>query len=83
MSWKLIANGAGIAGVGLILAAYALAQLRRLDPLEAPSLLMNLVGALLILASLLAAFNLAAFLMELAWALVAVAGLARLLLKRS
>jgi hypothetical protein len=72
----------GTCGVGLILAAYALAQFRGLDPTKAPSLVMNLVGALLILASLAKAFNLSAALMEGAWALVAVFGLVRLALRR-
>ncbi|MGH6987653.1 MAG: CBU_0592 family membrane protein [Caulobacteraceae bacterium] len=74
---------AGLAGVAMILFAYAGVQLGRLDPLKAPSLLLNLAGAALILVSLLAAFNLAAFLMEAAWAAIALFGLIRLALKRS
>lgn len=73
-------DGAGLVGVGLILAAYAAAQLRRLDPLAAPSLLMNLAGSCLVMVSLLRAFNLSAFLMEAAWAAVALFGLVRLVL---
>ena len=69
---------AGIVGVALILAAYVGAQLQRLDPLRAPSLLMNLAGALLILLSLAYDFNLPAVLMETAWALTAVFGLVQL-----
>jgi hypothetical protein len=75
-------DAAGLAGVALILAAYAGAQLRRLDPLKLPALLMNLIGASLILVSLAERFNLAAFVMEAAWALVALYGLARLALTR-
>jgi hypothetical protein len=75
-------DAAGLVGVGLILIAYAGAQLRRLDPLKAPALLMNLAGASLILVSLTDRFNLAAFVMEAAWALVALYGLARLALDR-
>ena len=66
----------------MILAAYAGAQARRLDPLKALSLAMNLVGACLILLSLSRHFNLAAFLMEAAWAVVAALGLIRLVLTR-
>jgi hypothetical protein len=40
--------------------------------------LMNLVGAGLVMASLAQRFNLAAFLLEAAWALVALWGLVRL-----
>ena len=73
---------AGLLGVVTILLAYAGAQLRRLDPLKAPSLLMNLAGACLVMYSLTRNFNLSAFLMEAAWAAVAAYGLARLVLKR-
>ncbi len=73
---------AGLVGVLLILAAYAGAQLGRLEPRRAPALVMNLVGASLILLSLTFRFNLSAFLMEAAWALVAFYGLVRLLIRR-
>lgn len=68
----------GVVGVGLILIAYAGATSGRLDPKKAPALGLNLVGALLILWSLYFDFNLSAVLMEGAWALVALFGLARL-----
>lgn len=72
----------GVVGVLLILIAYAGAQTGRLEPREAPALLMNLIGACLILWSLAYDFNLSAVLMEGAWALVALYGLARLALRR-
>jgi len=72
----------GVVGVLLILVAYAGAQTGRLEPREAPALVMNLVGACLILWSLAYDFNLSAVLMEGAWALVALYGLARLALRR-
>ncbi len=76
-------DGAGLAGVVLILAAYAAATSGRLDPQRAPALLANLLGAGLILASLLSEhFNLSATVMEGAWALVALAGLVRLAVAR-
>lgn len=75
-------DAAGLLGVLLILLAYAGAQLGRLEPRRAPSLLLNLAGASLIMFSLLYRFNLSAFLMEAAWAAVAVFGLIRLLLRR-
>ena len=80
MSWT---DAAGLAGVLMILVAYAGAALGRLDPKGARSLLANLVGAGLILVSLLVAdFNLSSTVMEGSWALVAFAGLVRLALKR-
>ena len=73
---------AGLFGVLLILSAYAGAQVRRLDPLKAPALVMNLAGALLILVSLAYDWNLSAGLMEGAWAIVALYGLGRLVLQK-
>ena len=72
-----LAQAGGVLGVLLILAAYAGAQLGRLDPREIPALALNLIGAGLILGSLAVDFNLAAALMEGAWALVALYGLIR------
>jgi len=72
----------GVIGVLMMLAAYAAGQLGRLKMDQAPALLMNLAGALLVLASLVYRFNLSAFLMESAWAIVALFGLAKLALKR-
>lgn len=72
-------DGAGLAGVALILVAYAATALGRLDPRSARALAVNLVGAGLVLFSLLTdRFNLSATVMEGAWALVALVGLLRL-----
>jgi hypothetical protein len=80
VSWT---DAAGLVGVLMILVAYAGAALGRLDPKGAPSLAANLVGACLILVSLLLAdFNLASTAMEGAWALIALIGLARIALRR-
>jgi hypothetical protein len=73
---------AGVVGVVLMLVAYAGAQLDRLDPTRAPALLMNLAGSSLVLLSLWRVFNLSAALMEAAWALIALFGLARLIRRR-
>jgi hypothetical protein len=71
-------DAAGLAGVVLILCAYAGAAMGRLDANRPISLACNFVGASLILWSLLTEdFNLSAALMEGAWALVALAGLLR------
>jgi hypothetical protein len=72
----------GLVGVLLILSAYALGQLGRLRMDMAPALLMNLIGASLVLVSLTFRFNLSAFLMEAAWAGVALFGLVKLLIRR-
>jgi hypothetical protein len=80
VSWQ---DAGGLVGVLIILIAYAGAALGRVDPKGALSLSVNLLGAGLILTSLLtASFNLSATAMEGAWALVSLAGLVRLALKR-
>lgn len=66
----------------LMAGAYVAAQLHRLDPARAPSLAVNLAGACLVMLSLIYAFNLSAFLMEVVWAAAALFGLARLMLRR-
>ena len=80
MTWT---DAAGLVGVLMILIAYAASALGRLDVKGPASLLANLIGACLILVSLLlGAFNLASTAMEGAWALVAAAGLVRWALRR-
>jgi hypothetical protein len=76
-------DGLGIVGVLLILIAYAGVQAERLDARGLSALGMNLAGSLLILASLVfGTFNLSAALVEGAWALIAVYGIARRLGRR-
>lgn len=79
MAWTDVV---GVVGVLLILAAYAAGIVGKLHPQQALSLLANLIGASLILLSLSVDFNLSAALMEGAWALFALFGLARLLFVR-
>lgn len=73
---------AGLVGVAMILLAYAGGVSNQLDPKRAPALLLNLVGALLILGSLYFEPNLSAIVMETAWALVALFGLLKLAVNR-
>jgi hypothetical protein len=72
----------GLIGVALVLLAYALVQLGRLKMDAGAALLMNFVGASLVLVSLLFRFNLAAFVVEAAWALLSLFGLVKLLIRR-
>jgi len=73
-----LTDAAGLAGVLVILIAYAGAALGRVDPERPFSLSCNLIGACLILWSLLTqSFNLSATAMEGAWAIVSLAGLLR------
>lgn len=73
---------AGMIGAAMMLAGYAAATMGRLHPKSAASLAVNFAGAALILASLTRAFNMAAAIVEGAWALIALWGLARLALDR-
>jgi hypothetical protein len=72
----------GVVGVLMMLGAYAMAQVGTMKVDRLPSLMINLVGSLLVLLSLAFKFNLSAFLMEAAWAAVALFGLVKLALKK-
>jgi len=74
MHWP---DAVGLLGVVLILLAFFLLQADRMRGHSLTYQLMNAVGALLVLVSLLYAFNLSAFLMELAWLAVSIYGIAR------
>lgn len=67
----------GLAGTVLVLVGYALPQLGRLRQDSLAYLLINLAGASLIIVSLLNKFNLSAFLLEAAWALISLYGIWR------
>ena len=68
---------AGFIGVILIIVAYLLLQLEKL-PSSAPRYsLLNAAGALLIIISLIFAFNLSAFIVEAFWFLISLVGLWR------
>ena len=72
----------GLFGVGLLLIGYGLTVSGRLDPLKPPALLLNLLGALAILATLWRAFNWSTLVIEAAWTLIAAAGLVRWAMRR-
>jgi hypothetical protein len=74
---------AGLAGALLILLAYAGVQFRKLDPHRLAALALNLAGASLVILSLTEKFNLAAFVLEAAWAVIAAFGILRLAIARS
>jgi hypothetical protein len=78
----ILLNIGGIAGVGMVLLAYAGIHFDWFDPKKAFALLLNLIGSGLILLSMTRAFNLSAFLMEAAWAAMAAFGLVKLIVAR-
>jgi hypothetical protein len=67
-------------GVLLMVVAYLLLQLEKLSSSALSYLLLNAVGAVLVMISLMFRFNLSAFLMEGFWLLISLYGLAKPLL---
>lgn len=71
----------GLIGSAIVLAAFAYANsTEKMDPLRFN--MMNLAGAALLMISLSVQFNLAAFVLEAAWAAIALWGIARALKRR-
>ena len=77
-----IHNFIGITGVVLILAAYLLLQLGKLDSGNILFSGVNALGAILILYSLYFDRNLPSIVIEIAWLLISIVGLSRGLYKR-
>jgi hypothetical protein len=72
----------GFIGVVLIVVAYLLLQLDKLPSSSPKYSLLNAGGALLIIVSLIFAFNLSAFIVEAFWFLISLLGLWRSLIYR-
>ena len=65
----------GNIGVTLILIAYLLLQLKRIKSEQLLYSLMNGIGAILIIVSLIFDFNLSAFIIEFFWLLISIFGI--------
>ncbi len=65
----------GIMGVLLVLISYGLLQIDKIDPKSISYSALNLAGAILILVSLYYSFNLASFIIEIAWLIISAYGL--------
>ena len=76
-------NVVGNVGVLLIVGSYFLVQIRRMSAVDPPYIVLNGLGALLILYSLWFDFNLSAFLIEVIWLLISLLGLARYIIERA
>jgi len=72
----------GNVGVLLMVIAYLLLQMEKMSSSGMSYLLLNAVGAVLVIISLLFRFNLSAFLMEAFWLLISLYGLTKSLLSR-
>ena len=71
-----------MAGTGLVVLAYYLLQLEKVDPRGLSYNLMNFFGAVLLLISLSFTFNLASYVIELFWIGASLIGLWKLFRKR-
>ena len=67
----------GNVGVLLMVIAYLLLQLEKLSSSAVSYLLLNAIGAVLVIISLTFSFNLSAFLMEVFWLLISLYGLTK------
>lgn len=65
----------GILGVFIIIVAYMLLQLEKMDAKDLSFSILNTLGALLIIISLMYDWNLASFLMESIWMLISLYGI--------
>lgn len=72
---------AGNVGVGLMVLGYLLLQAEKVRSSDLSYSLMNGVGALLVLISLLYNFNLSAFLVEAFWLLISLYGLIKFMVR--
>jgi paired small multidrug resistance pump len=73
---------AGFAGVLLIIVAYLLLQVEKLASTSPRYSVLNAVGALLIMVSLVFAFNLSAFIVEAFWFLISLVGISKAVIRR-
>ncbi len=76
------ANIVGLLGSALMVVAYAYSNIAKAMNFVAFNLL-NLVGSLLLIASLMVHFNLASMALEIVWALIALLGLANSFRKKA
>jgi len=74
---SILADLVGLSGTALVVGAFFLLQLERLNPKKLTYNLMNLSGAILLLISLCINFNLASFIIELFWIGASVVGIVR------
>ncbi|MBA6329289.1 hypothetical protein H4J46_15285 [Colwellia sp. MB02u-6] len=73
----LLFNIIGMSGTVLIVGAFIMLQLEKLNPKSLAYNLTNLCGAILLLISLCYNFNLASFVIELFWIVASVIGLVK------
>lgn len=75
MTISLLANIVGMIGTTCIVAAYLLMQLNKLDPKGMLFNVINLIGAIFLLISLMVHFNLASVVIEVFWVFASLIGI--------
>ncbi|MCB1701674.1 MAG: hypothetical protein H6985_04040 [Pseudomonadales bacterium] len=80
-SWLI--DGTGLLGAALVVLAYCMLQLERLDPRGLAYNVINLVGAAGLVFSLCFNFNLASFIIEIFWIAASLLGLFKLWQRRN
>ncbi len=80
---RSISNAVGITGVTFILIAYFLINTNRLTAKSLSYLILNFIGAWLILFSLCFHWNLASVMIECAWILISIMGIYRIIRQRN
>lgn len=78
----MLSDTIGLFGVGCVLGAYFLLQTEKIRSDELAYPVINLVGAVLILVSLMRTFNLASFVIEICWIAISVYGIVKILGRR-
>ena len=79
---ELLANIIGMLGTACVVGVYVLQQMDKLDAKDFAYNFYNLLGAILLLISLLVHFNLASFIIELFWIAASVLGLIKYFQRR-
>lgn len=82
MVLDIIFNVVGTIGVGLILIAYFLVQNQKIKPDELKCPLINLIGAILILISLLWHPNVPSIIIEICWIAISIYSIIKIISKR-
>lgn len=81
MTLSFIATVTGLIGVFIVLIAYGLLQLQRMDPYSISYSLLNLLGSLMVLFSLYFEWNLPAVVIEVVWSFISFYGLYKAMVK--
>lgn len=78
----ILLNIVGVTGVIMILTGYFLMQLEKINSRSMPYQLLNLLGSIFILLSLLVSWNLPSFIIEICWLAISSYGIIKIIRNR-